>query len=40
MPSSSKELLGDNTHEALKKITFFPNKAITDCIIVLIYFTL
>jgi hypothetical protein len=30
MSSSSKELLGDNLHEALKKLTFLLSKASTD----------
>jgi hypothetical protein len=32
MPSLSKEPMGDNTCEALKKLTFPLNKASTDCI--------
>jgi hypothetical protein len=31
----SKELLGDNLHEALKKLTIFLNKANIECIIIL-----
>jgi hypothetical protein len=34
----SKELLGDNLREALKKLTFFLNKASTECILLLIGF--
>jgi hypothetical protein len=33
MPRLSKELLGDNLREALKKLTFSLNKASTECII-------
>jgi hypothetical protein len=33
MPRLRKELLGDNLHEALKKLTLSLNKAITVCII-------
>jgi hypothetical protein len=40
MPSLSKERLGDNTHEVLKKLTSSLNKASIDCIILLIGFTL
>jgi hypothetical protein len=36
--SLSKEILGDNLHEALKKLTLSLNKASTDCIILLIGF--
>jgi hypothetical protein len=34
-PSLSKELLGDNLREALKKLTFSLIKASTECIILL-----
>jgi hypothetical protein len=34
----SKEPLGDNTHEALKKLTFSLSKASNECILLLIRF--
>jgi hypothetical protein len=33
MPRLSKEILGDNIHEALKKLTFHLSKVSTECII-------